>query len=58
MADNDNVHMGEYPPVASDDLIDAHAYNNIGRVVVTQTGVYGLTANGGWIRFVPIREKR
>jgi hypothetical protein len=51
---NDNINTLKYPPLSPDELKDAHGYNNIVRVVVTQNGIYGLSKDGGWIGFKPL----
>lgn len=53
---NDNVDTNLYPPLASEELKNAHAYENLDRVVVTQHGVWGRSAGGGWIRLQPLAE--
>lgn len=51
---NDNTSALKYPPLPPAELKDAHSYENIERVVITQNGVYGLVRDGGWIKFEPL----
>lgn len=53
---NDNISALTYPPLPPDELRDAHGFDNIVRVVVTQHGVYGRSKDAGWVRFVPLSE--
>lgn len=53
---NDNIDPEMYPPLPPDELRDAHGYNNLDRVVVTQNGVYGRSKGGGWVRLQPLAE--
>lgn len=43
-----------YPPLPEHELRDAHGFDNIERVVVTQHGVYGRRRDGTWAQFVPL----
>jgi hypothetical protein len=47
-----------YPPISPEELVNAHGFNNIVRVVLTQNGVYGLTQQGQWIEFRPLKNGR
>jgi hypothetical protein len=48
--------MAIYPAVAPDELRNAHGYENMNRVVVTQKGVYGRTNDGRWIELRPLSQ--
>lgn len=50
---NDNIDLKQFPPLPPDELRGAYGYDNIDRVVVTRSGVYGLASGGGWIKFQP-----
>lgn len=57
MTANDNTNVLQYPPLDPAELKDAHAYNDVERVVVTQHGVYLLRSkNGGWVGVKPLSE--
>lgn len=53
---NDNIDTNRFPPLPPDELRDAHGYDNLDRVVVTQNGVYGRSNGGGWVRLQPLAE--
>ena len=53
---NDNTNLEMYPPLPPEELRDAHAFENLERVVVTQNGVYGRSKGGGWVRLQPLAE--
>lgn len=53
---NDNTDPEMYPPLPPGELKDAHAFENLDRVVVTQHGVYGRRKDSGWFRLQPIAE--
>lgn len=47
---NDNIDTKLYPPLPPEELRDAHAFENLDRVVVTQHGVYARRRDGGWFQ--------
>lgn len=53
---NDNTDAAMYPPLPPEELKDAHAFENLDRVVVTQHGVYGRRKDSGWFRLQPLSE--
>lgn len=53
---NDNTDATMYPPLPPEELKDAHAFENLDRVVVTQHGVYGRRKDSGWFRLQPLAE--
>lgn len=56
MSANDNTNVLQYPPLSPEELKDAHSYNDVERVVVTQHGVYLLSKGGGWVGVKPLSE--
>lgn len=54
---NDNTDPLRYPPLPPEELKDAHGYENLERVVVTQNGVYGRKRDGGWVALRPLCER-
>ena len=56
MSANDNTNVLLYPPLLPAELKDAHAYDDVERVVVTQHGVYLLSKGEGWVGVKPLSE--